>query len=72
VYDVTLDPRNGVIYVGGFDQGAWRSTDAGATWQRIEGYTFKWGHRVMPDPGSPDRIYVTTFGGGLWRGPRGR
>jgi hypothetical protein len=69
VYDVTLDPRNGSLYASGFDQGAWRSTDRGATWQRIEGYTFKWGHRVIPDRATPDRVYVTTFGGGLWHGP---
>ena len=69
VYDVTLDPRNAVLYICGFDQGAWRSTDRGATWQRIKGYDFKWGHRVLPDPASPDLIYITTYGGGVWHGP---
>lgn len=69
VYDVTIDPRNGVLYACGFDQGAWRSADRGVTWQRIRGYAFKWGHRVVPDPATPDKIYVTTFGGGLWHGP---
>ena len=53
----------------GFDKAAWRSRDRGATWQRLRGYTFKWGHRVMPDPLTPDMVYVTTFGGGLWHGP---
>jgi hypothetical protein len=72
VYDVTRDPRNGVLYVSGFDQGAWRSTDGGRTWSRVEGFTFKWGHRVIPDPATPDRVYVTTFGGGLWHGPAGQ
>ena len=70
VYDVTIDPRNPeVLYACGFDQGAYRSTDRGETWQRIRGFNFKWGHRVAPDPTDPGRIYVTTFGGGIWRGP---
>ena len=69
VYDVTLDPRTGALYASGFDQAAWRSADRGATWTRIRGFNFKWGHRVIPDPASPDRIYITTFGGSVWHGP---
>jgi hypothetical protein len=69
VYDVTQDPRTGTLYGCGFDQGAWRSADRGASWTRIRGFNFKWGHRVIPDPATPDRIYITTFGGGVWHGP---
>jgi hypothetical protein len=69
VYDVTLDSRTGTLYACGFDQGAWRSTDRGANWTRIRGFNFKWGHRVIPDPASPERIYITTFGGSVWHGP---
>jgi hypothetical protein len=69
VYDITLDQRTGTLYACGFDQAAWRSADRGKTWTRIQGFNFKWGHRVIPDPASPDRIYVTTFGGGVWHGP---
>jgi photosystem II stability/assembly factor-like uncharacterized protein len=69
VYDVTLDERTGTLYASGFDQGAWRSTDRGATWHRLRGFNFKWGHRVIPDPAAPDRVYITTFGGGVWHGP---
>jgi photosystem II stability/assembly factor-like uncharacterized protein len=69
VYDVTEDPRTGTLYACGFDQGAWRSDDRGEHWQRIRGYDFKWGHRVVPDPASPDRVYITTFGGSVWHGP---
>jgi photosystem II stability/assembly factor-like uncharacterized protein len=68
VYDVTEDPRTGTLYACGFDQGAWRSDDRGERWQRIPGYDFKWGHRVVPDPASPDRVYITTFGGSVWHG----
>jgi photosystem II stability/assembly factor-like uncharacterized protein len=69
VYDVTVDARNGVLYAGGFESSAWRSADRGESWQRIKGYNFKWGHRVVPDPQDPASIYVTTFGGSVWRGP---
>ena len=46
-----------------------RSTDRGKTWTRIQGFNFKWGHRVIPDPRNPAMIYITTFGGSVWHGP---
>lgn len=70
VYDVTIDPRNpDVLYACGFSSSAWRSTDRGETWQRIRGFNFKWGHRVIPDPADPSKIYITTYGGSVWHGP---
>ncbi|GAA2760194.1 WD40/YVTN/BNR-like repeat-containing protein [Actinopolymorpha rutila] len=70
VYDVTADPRHpGHLYAAGFESNAWRSTDHGETWERIQGFNFKWAHRVVPDPLDPESIYVTTFGGGVWHGP---
>jgi photosystem II stability/assembly factor-like uncharacterized protein len=70
VYDVTIDPRDPkVLYACGFESSAWRSRDRGATWERIRGYNFKWGHRVVPDPRDARMIYVTTFGGSVWHGP---
>jgi hypothetical protein len=70
VYDVTIDPRDpSRLYACGFESSAWRSADRGETWERIRGYNFKWGHRVIPDPLNPDMIYVTTFGGSVWYGP---
>ena len=70
VYDVTVDSKDPrVLYVCGFDAAAWRSGDGGATWRRLRGYTFKWGHRVVPDPVNPDMIYITTYGGSVWHGP---
>jgi photosystem II stability/assembly factor-like uncharacterized protein len=69
-YDVTIDPANPkILYTCGFDSAAYRSADAGATWTRLKGYNFKWGHRVIIDPDRPDMIYITTFGGSLWHGP---
>jgi photosystem II stability/assembly factor-like uncharacterized protein len=70
VYDVTVDPRQpDTLYACGFDASAWRSSDAGKNWARIRGYNFKWGHRVIPDPNDPSKIYVTTYGGSVWQGP---
>ena len=69
VYDVTQDPRTGTLYASGFDQGAWASDDRGEHWRRLRGYDFKWGHRVVPDPASSGRVYITTFGGSVWHGP---
>ena len=70
VYDVTTDPRDPrTLYACGFESSAWRSGDRGETWQRIRGYNFKWGHRVIPDPRDPKMIYITTFGGSVWHGP---
>jgi hypothetical protein len=61
------DPE--VLYIAGFDSAAYRSIDHGAHWNRIKGYNFKWGYRVIPDPNDPEKIYITTYGGGLWHGP---
>jgi hypothetical protein len=70
VYDISVDPRNPkTLYACGFEDSAWRSRDRGTTWERIRGYNFKWGHRVIPDPYNPKMIYVTSFGGSVWYGP---
>jgi len=69
VYDVTIDPRNPeMLYAAGFESSAWRSNDRGEHWERISGFNFKWGHRVIPDPEDPGMIYISTFGGGVWHG----
>ena len=50
VYDLTIDPNApDNLYFCGFDAAAYRSTDAGLHWARIQGYNFKWGHRVIVD-----------------------
>jgi photosystem II stability/assembly factor-like uncharacterized protein len=69
IYDVTIDPRDPkVLYAAGFESSAWRSTDRGEHWSRIPGFNFKWGHRVIPDPSDLQKVYITTFGGGVWHG----
>ena len=70
IYDVTVDPRNSdLVYAGGFEGSTWRSTDRGKTWNRLGGFNFKDGHRVIPDPLDIDKIYITTFGNSVWHGP---
>lgn len=69
IHDLTLDNRNGAFYAAGFNSSAYRSDDQGYHWKRIKGYNFKWGKRVQPDPLDPDKIYIITFGGGVWHGP---
>jgi len=70
VFDLTLNPRDpDILYITGFDAAAYRSDDRGAHWSRIKGYSFKWGYRVIPDPNDAAKIYITTYGGGLWKGP---
>jgi photosystem II stability/assembly factor-like uncharacterized protein len=70
VYDVTIDAKNPAhLYACGFESSVWRSVDRGATWKRVPGYNFKWGHRVILDPAHPGFIFVATFGGSVWYGP---
>lgn len=70
VYDATIDPKApDNLYICTFDAAAYRSTDAGLHWTRIEGYNFKWGHRVFLDPSDAGKIYIATFGGSVWHGP---
>ena len=69
IYDVTIDPSDPtILYAAGFESSAWRSTDRGLHWNRIPGFNFKWGQRVVPDPLDHSKIYITTFGGSVWHG----
>jgi photosystem II stability/assembly factor-like uncharacterized protein len=69
IHDITYDPRVNTYYACGFNGSAYRSVDAGESWTRIKGYNFKWGKRVDPDPRDPQKIFIITFGGGVWYGP---
>jgi photosystem II stability/assembly factor-like uncharacterized protein len=70
VHDITVDSRHPqVVYAVGFESSAWRSDDRGENWERIKGYNFKWGRRVVPDPLDARKIYIATYGGSVWHGP---
>lgn len=69
VYDVTADPRHkDRFYCTTFNDAAYRSDDRGRTWEKIKGYDFHQGHRVMADIHHPDKVYITTFGSSVWHG----
>ena len=69
-----LHPRRpGWIYMtlteGAPDAGLWLSKDNGVTWSAMGGLPFCNAQRVAFDPKDDEVIYVTTFGGSVWRGP---
>jgi photosystem II stability/assembly factor-like uncharacterized protein len=49
--------------------GLWLSRDNGQTWQAFNDLPFSNIQRIAFDPSDDDRMYVTTFGGSIWRGP---
>jgi len=65
--------HDGWIYMtlteGAPGPGLWLTRDNGSTWKAFEGLPFSNVQRVRFDPSDSARIYVTTFGGSVWRGP---
>ena len=57
------------VYAANYNGQLVMTPDAGATWKQIEGYDFYMGQRPYLDVNDPDYMLVTTFGGGVWRGP---
>jgi hypothetical protein len=49
--------------------GLWLSKDKGKTWKSFQDLPFSNIQRVEFDPADQSRIYLTTFGGSVWRGP---
>ena len=49
--------------------GLWLTRDNGSTWEAFKGLPFSNIQRVIFDPADSARMYVTTFGGSVWRGP---
>jgi len=65
--------RKGWVYMtlteGAPGAGLWLSRDNGKSFRPIQGIPFRNIQRVQFLPGDPGKIYVTTFGGSVWRGP---
>lgn len=65
--------REGWIYMtlteGAPGAGLWLSRDRGRTWEAFDDLPFANVQRVVFDPADDARMYVTTFGGSVWRGP---
>jgi len=69
---VTVDQENPKrVYLGATTHGAFVSEDAGQTWHELKGIPFQPCQRVTIDPMDRDTIWVSTFGGGVWKGPAG-
>ena len=49
--------------------GLWLSKDGGQSWKSISALPFSNIQRVVVDPRDPGTIFVTTFGGSIWKGP---
>jgi len=66
---VNLHPdRPDWVYAGTGSHGLWLSQDAGKTWRRFDAIPFRACQNVAFDPEDRTVMYVTTFGGGVWRG----
>ena len=66
---LTVDPlRPATVYVGATKHGLFVSHDAGDSWREVPGIPFTACQRVAFDPQDPDALWVTTFGGGVWKG----
>jgi photosystem II stability/assembly factor-like uncharacterized protein len=74
IWGVSLDPRNPeIVYAccmstgSGPTHGVLRSSDGGRNWKQLIGIPFYNIHSVTVDPRDSRIIYVTTFGGGVWK-----
>jgi hypothetical protein len=65
--------HDGWIYMtlteGAPGAGLWFSQDNGQTWKEFKDLPFSNIQRVTFDPSNDNLIYITTFGGSVWRGP---
>jgi photosystem II stability/assembly factor-like uncharacterized protein len=62
-----VDPN--ILYINTFQNAAYRSDNSANTWNRIEGYRFKWGQRAVPDINNPGMLFLTSYGGSVFYGP---
>lgn len=58
-----------ILYANTFHNAAFRSTDSGQSWNRLEGYRFKWGQQVFTDINHPGMLYLSSYGGSVFYGP---
>ena len=66
---INLHPdKRDYVYLGTGSHGLWMSPDAGKTWKLFENFPFRSVTNVTFDPADRTVMYVTTFGGGVWRG----
>lgn len=58
-----------LIYAGTNGHGLWYSRDGGNTWAHYAAFPFANAQSINFHPGDHRKLYVTTFGGGVWVGP---
>jgi photosystem II stability/assembly factor-like uncharacterized protein len=69
-FSVTVDKtRPDRVFLGAVTHGVFVSQDAGESWTELTGIPFQACQRVMVDPTDAGTIWVTSFGGGVWKGP---
>jgi photosystem II stability/assembly factor-like uncharacterized protein len=67
---VSLHPQNpNLIYFSTLTHGLFFSDDAGSSWREVRGIPFTGVNRVTFDPLNEETIWLTTEGGGVWKGP---
>ena len=65
-----LDKKHpSTIFINSFQNAAYRSDDSGESWNRLEGYRFKWGQKAIPDVNNPGMLFLSTYGGSVYYGP---
>lgn len=65
VFSLSVDPRDPrVLYAGSTGSGAFKSTDAGATWRALTIETTV--HSILVDPVDSSRVYAGGNGGGVY------
>ncbi len=66
---VTVDPRDPkTVYLGATTHGLFVTHDGGTKWREVPGIPFAGCQRVAFDPLDRAALWVTTFGGGVWKG----
>ena len=61
------DPK--LVYVGTTSHGLWFSRDGGDTWNHYSAFPFANVQSINFHPDDHTKLYLTTFGGGVWVGP---
>jgi photosystem II stability/assembly factor-like uncharacterized protein len=55
-------PYANVIYAGTDTGLVWKTSDAGATWQRMQGLPTRWVNMIIADPDNADHAYIAFSG----------
>ncbi len=58
-----------LLFAGISQNAAYHPGNSCETWQRIEGYRFKWEQRLIPDLNNPGMLYLKTCRGRVFCGP---